>query len=808
MDKHLESDALSVDQSLTLPVEGMTCATCASRIEKVLGKMPGVHTAAVNLATEQANVDFDPETVTPQDISEAISRAGFSVPAQTADLMIEGMTCASCSGRVEKALAKVPGVVTASVNLATEEAHVAFTPALGGVVNLISAVEKAGFKARTLAENSQTEEEEALARRNRDDLFTFLLAAVFTVPLVAQMVWNLAGYDWMIPAVIQLIFATAVQFGGGARFYRASWGALRALTGNMDLLVVLGTTAAYGLSLYNTLFPYEGMHLYFEASAAVITLVLLGKWMESRAKRATTGAIRALMKLRPDSARVLRDGAEVEIPASLVESGDLVIVRPGERFPVDGEIIEGSSQVDESLITGESLPVPKNTGDPVTGGAINGEGLLRIRATTVGGDSVLSRIIQLVQGAQASKAPVQRLVDQIAAVFVPVVVVIAAFTLAGWWGISGDLGQGIINAVSVLVIACPCALGLATPTAIMVGTGTAASNGILIKDAEALERAHKIDTVVFDKTGTLTEGRPTVRQVKVADGIVEADLLGFAASAQQGSEHPLAKAVLDYAAEAKAGLTVVTGFNSLPGKGLRATVDGAVAVIGNRLLMAESGLDSGPLDETARAFEVQGQTVMWIGEEAPQKRLLGFIAVGDAVKPHARMAVEGLHRGGVKAVMLTGDNSRTAAAVAETLGVSRVLAEVLPDHKAEEINRLKEEGRTVGMVGDGINDAPALAAADIGFAMGTGTDVAMHTAGVTLMRGDPALVADAIGVSRATTRKIKQNLFWAFFYNVIALPLAAAGFLSPVIAGAAMALSSVSVVSNSLLLKRWRPQSE
>ncbi len=790
-------------RDLTLPVAGMTCVTCASRIEKVLGRLPGVDAASVNLAAEQASVTYDAGLLSAADIAAAVGGAGFSVLNRTVELAIEGMTCASCSSRIEKTLGKLPGVVSATVNLAAETATVSVMPGGLGIADIIAAVEKTGYgaKAGEQAEAGADEEEE-LARKSRKDLTVFAVSALLTLPLVAQMVWELAGVEWRISPLVQLALATPVQFWAGSRFYRAAWGALKAFSGNMDTLVAMGTSAAYGLSLYNTIIGAGG-DLYYEAGAAVITLILLGKWLESRAKRGTTAAIRALMNLRPETARVLRDGKEVEVPASAVASGDLVVIRPGERLPVDGIVEEGTSQMDESLITGESMPVPKTVGDAVTGGAVNGEGLLRVRATTVGAESVLSHIIKLVQGAQGSKAPVQKLVDRISGIFVPIVIFIATVTFLVWWSITGEYPTAIINAVAVLVIACPCALGLATPTAIMVGTGQAATAGILIKDAEALERAHGITSVVLDKTGTLTEGRPEVAEIYSVDGD-EAGLLRLAAGAQQGSEHPLARAVLAKAESDGAVLTPVQNFKSLPGKGLKARLNGRDLLIGNRLLMAESGVETTALEKRAASLETQGLTVMWVVEKSPAGRILGLIAVGDAVKPHAASAVARLRESGIETIMLTGDNARSAAAVAEKVGVDRVVAEVLPEHKANEIKRLKAENKTVAMVGDGINDAPALAEADIGFAMGTGTDVAMHTAGVTLMRGEPMLIADAISVSRATYNKIRQNLFWAFIYNLIALPLASMGYLSPVIAGAAMAMSSVSVVSNSLLLKRWR----
>ncbi len=795
------------ESRITLPVEGMTCATCASRIERVIGKLPGIEQASVNLATKHADVAYDPASVGPADITAAIVKAGFSVPPQSFEIAIDGMTCASCSGRVEKALGKLEGVREAQVNLATEKASISVETGVAGPADLIRAIEKTGFGASMVTgDDAQFAEEERQAKaRARHDLIVFAGSALLTAPFMVQMVAMLSGGGFDLSPTIQLLLATPVQFVAGARFYKPAWAALKAGTGNMDLLVVLGTSAAYWLSVAMMLLPELNTdgHLYFEAGAAVITLVLLGKLLENRAKRGTTAAIRALMDLRPETARVSREGTEVEVPATLVQSGDVVIVRPGERLPVDGEVMDGVSQCDESLITGESLPVAKGEGDPVTGGSINGEGLLRIRATTVGAQSALARIIALIQSAQATKAPVQRLVDRIAAVFVPAVVAVAAVTFTGWMLFSDvEAPIAIINAVTVLVIACPCALGLATPTAIMAGTGSAARFGILIKDAEALERAHRIDTVVLDKTGTITEGKPSVREVYAVDGDTDS-LIRLAASAQQGSEHPLAHAVLEYAPNDS--LKPLKTFKSHPGRGLEADLGDLALIIGNRRLMTEYDVAYEPLEAKCEEFEEAGATVMWIAETSPETRLLGLIAVGDAVKPGAAEAVKQLKTTGIEAVMLSGDNARSAAKVAADVGIDRVIAEVLPEDKAREVETLMEEGRTVAMVGDGINDAPALAAADVGIAMGTGTDVAMHTAGITLMRGDPALIAASIRISDATYNKIRQNLFWAFIYNVIGIPLAAAGLLSPVIAGAAMAMSSVSVVSNSLLLKRWRP---
>jgi Cu+-exporting ATPase len=732
---------------------------------------------------------------------EADERLGFNVA---------GMTCASCVSRVERALLRLPGVSEARANFASGKADVCFDPQRVSPLEIVQAVEKAGYEARLVEDEAGGEDEEAeLARNSRRQFILVAVAATLTLPLVLQMVVELFGISFMLPPLVQLALATPVQFVVGAGFYGAAGRALRAGSGNMDLLVALGTSAAYGLSLYGTLFPDAagGGHLYYEASAAVITLIMLGRWFEARAKRGTTAAIRALMNLRPETAHLLRDGVEVDVAAASVQSGDIVLVRPGERVPVDGTVVAGDSQIDESLITGESLPVGKGVGDAVAGGAINGEGLLRIEATTVGAESMLSRIIEMVQGAQASKAPVQRLVDQVSAVFVPVVVGISGVTLIGWLIASGDAPTAIINAVSVLVIACPCALGLATPTALMVGTGEAARIGILIKDAEALERAHRITDVVLDKTGTLTYGRPVVTDLVAAPGLEADAVLRIAASAQAGSEHPLGRAIINRAGESKLKLATIERFQALAGRGIDAVVEGRELRIGSRRLMEEEEIDISPLDEQAREIEAAGRTVVWAAEVMQPPRLLGFFGIGDEIRPRAREAIESLHRRGVRAIMLTGDNRYVAKAVAERLGVDEVLAEVLPEDKARKIEELREAGRIVAMVGDGINDAPALAAADVGIAMGSGTDIAMHTAGVTLMRSDPSLVADAIEVSSATYRKIWQNLFWAFIYNLIGIPLAAAGLLSPVIAGAAMAASSVSVVSNSLLLKRWRRRS-
>ena len=783
-------------QSFT--VDGMTCASCAARVEKALAAVPGVTSASINLATDMARVASS-QNVPLATLQAAVDKAGYAVAQREIDLNIAGMTCASCVGRVEKALLKVPGVLAASVNLATESARVKVTgDADAGV--LIAAIDQAGYEAKVPAASRASAPAAAPNRDGRKVAF----AAVLAFPLMLPMLLEWAGIHLMLPGWLQFALATPVQFYFGARFYKAGWKAARAGSGNMDLLVALGTSAAYGLSVYQWLTAGEILpHLYFEASAVVITLVLLGKWLESRAKRQTASAIRALQVLRPESARVRRDGVEIDLPVEQVKVGDLVVIRPGERVAVDGVVVEGASQVNESLITGESLPVDKHPGDKVTGGAINADGLLLVRTQAVGGETTLSRIIRLVEDAQAAKAPIQHLVDKVSAIFVPVVLVLALLTMLGWWFATGDLENAIINAVAVLVIACPCALGLATPTAIMAGTGVAARYGILIKDAEALEVAHAVNTVVFDKTGTLTVGKPALAALH-AHGIDDARLLQLAASIQRGSEHSLATAVLDAASARHIEPLPATALSALPGRGLAAQVDGLELKLGSTRLMQELHVDMAPLAAQALSLENTGNTISWL---ASGTQLLGLFAFSDQVKPNAQAAIAHLHSLGIRTVMLTGDNQGSADAVGKLLGIDTVAAKMLPADKTAKITALKGAGARVAMVGDGINDAPALAAADVGIAMSTGTDVAMHAAGITLMRGDPALVADAIDISRRTYSKIRQNLFWAFIYNMIGIPLAAFGLLNPMVAGAAMAFSSVSVISNALLLRRWTARS-
>jgi Cu+-exporting ATPase len=799
---------MNTETTLSLPVEGMTCASCVGRVEKALAKVPGVARATVNLATEAAALSLSQRVPTAA-LTAAVEKAGYAVPHDEAEMRIEGMTCASCVSRVERALLAVPGVLAATVNLATEQAHVSRVRGTAGAAELMAAVQKAGYAAHLL----NADQPAAPPSVSRDG-WKVALAALLSAPLVIPMLGDLFGRHWMLDGWLQWLLATPVQFWLGARFYRAGWKALRAGSGNMDLLVALGTSAAYGLSLW-LLWQADGAmaHLYFESSAVVITLVLLGKWLESRAKRQTSDAIRALQALRPETARVRRDGIDIDVPVAELAVGDLVVVRPGERVAADGRVEDGRSHVDESLITGESLPVAKQAGDRVTGGALNAEGLLLVRTQAVGAESTLARIVRMVESAQAGKAPIQRLVDQVSAVFVPVVVGLALLTLLGWGFATGDWSAGVLNAVAVLVIACPCALGLATPAAIMVGTGAAARRGILIKDAQALEIAHAVRVVAFDKTGTLTEGRPRLAAAEPAAdaGLTGDALVGLAAALAVRQRTPAGPRRCWQLRRSPWSRRAV---RALPGRGIAGVVDGQSLQLGSTRLMDESGVARGALEARALELQSEGRTVSWLAGrrgDAPW-RLLGLLAFGDTLKPGAAAAIATLRGLGLRTLMISGDNAGSANAVGRALGIDDVRAEVLPEQKAGLVATLRAEiaGRgKVAMVGDGINDAPALAAADVGMAMAGeqgGTDAAMQAAGITLMRGDPALVAQAIDISRRTSAKIRQNLFWAFFYNVVGIPLAAFGLLNPVVAGAAMAMSSVSVLTNALLLKRWRPK--
>ena len=789
-------------QRLTLPVGGMTCASCVRHVEKALGAVPGVARASVNLANEAATVEADGVLPSASALRAAVGAAGYEVPTETQRLAIEGMTCASCVARVEKALASVSGVIAASVNLASESAQVEAVRGAVTLRTLQDAVTAAGYTARALAGGAPAVAPDPAQGLRRDTILALVLAA----PLVAPMLAGLAGIELALPPWLQWLLATPVQFWCARRFYVAAFKALRARTGNMDLLVSIGTLAAYGLSLWLWLGAGHGVqnsaHLYFEAAAVVIALVLLGKWLEARARRRTSEAIRLLAALQPRTARVLREGTEREIALDDVHLGERVVVRAGERVPVDGIVRAGIAAIDESMISGESLPVDKQPGAHVVGGSLDTSGRLEIEVSALGADTVLAQIIRRVEDASASKAPIQRLVDRVAAVFVPIVLAVAALTFAGWLLAGAGWDSALLHAVSVLVIACPCALGLATPTAIIAGTGVAAQRGILIKDAEALERAHAVRTVVFDKTGTLTEGKPRVIAVEaVASGNADR-VLAFAAAVNQGSTHPLARAVR----EAARDVPDLADHEVVAGRGARARdAAGDEWLFGNARWMDELGADRSALAARAEALQAQGNTVSWLAHRSSaQPAIIGLVAFGDAPKAGAREAVQALHALGIETWMLSGDNAGAAGHVAEALGIRHVAANVLPGDKAARIAELQRARGVVAMVGDGINDAPALAAADVGIAMGSGTDVAMHAAGITLLRGDPRLVATALAVSRATVRKIRQNLFFAFVYNVIGIPLAAFGMLTPVIAGAAMAASSVSVVANALLLRRFK----
>ncbi|WP_339079994.1 heavy metal translocating P-type ATPase [Pseudomonas sp. TMP9] len=787
--------------SVDLPIAGMTCASCAGRVERALAKVADVASVSVNLASEHARIEAPAGSL--EQLVNAVSAAGYSVPSARVELAISGMTCASCAGRIERALAQQPGVLSVSVNLATERAQLQVLNA-GDITALLQAVSKAGYHASRIGD-SQTTQATAAKQLLRERWMLFLAIAL-TLPLVLPMLVAPFGLHWMLPAWAQFVLATPVQFIFGARFYRAAWSALRAKAGNMDQLVAIGTSAAYGLSLYQwAVTPANGMpHLYFEASAVIITLILLGKYLESRAKRQTSSAIRALQALRPERALRLRDGSEQWVALNELQLGDCIVVKPGERFPVDGLVAQGQSHADEALISGESLPQPKQPGDTVTAGAINGEGRLLIETTALGAETVLSRIIRLVEDAQAAKAPIQKLVDKVSRIFVPSVLLIALATLITWLALGAGIETALLNAVAVLVIACPCALGLATPTAIMAGTGVAARHGILIKDAEALEIAHSVNLVAFDKTGTLTSGSPRIAHLQAVDGDTT-HLLQLAGALQRGSEHPLAKAVLDECAEQQLTLAEVSDSKALAGRGIAGHIGERQLALGNKRLLEEHWLQNQTLVAQALEWEAEGRTLSWLMELAPRPQVLGLFAFGDTLKEGAAEAIAALSEQGIDSHLISGDNRGSVNAVAKALGITVAHAEVLPANKAEIITALKKDA-VVAMVGDGINDAPALAAADVGIAMGSGTDVAMHAAGITLMRGDPRLVADALDISKRTYNKIRQNLFWAFAYNLIGIPLAAAGLLNPMLAGAAMALSSVSVVSNALLLKTWKPQ--
>ena len=809
------------EQRVTFPITGMHCANCVATVERSLKKAEGVADVAVNFATEQATVTFDPTLVKPAELVHQVEDAGYGVVTARVELPITGMTCANCAATVERTLnRKVPGVVQANVNFASERATVEYVPGAASVADMIRAVEAAGYGVVQAAAQDQLEDVEAQARQAEiaDQTRKFWVGVIFALPLFLTSMardFGLLG-AWSHAAWVNWLFlalATPVQFYTGWDYYVGSYHALRNRTANMDVLVAMGSTVAYLYSLVVLFFPAAGQHVYFETSAVIITLIKLGKLLEARAKGQTGEAIRRLMGLRPKTARVVRDGVEIDVPIESVRVGDLVVVRPGERIPVDGIVVDGRSAVDESMLTGEPLPVDKGTGDEVIGATINKQGLLKFEATRVGAETALAQIIRLVQEAQGSKAPIQRLADRVAAVFVPAVILIALGTFVVWWVAGGDLTAAMIRLVAVLVIACPCALGLATPTAIMVGTGKGAELGVLFKNSEALETAHRLQVVVLDKTGTITVGKPTVTDVVTAgSGAESKDLvLRLAASAERGSEHPLGQAIVAEAEARGVALADPQDFEAIPGKGVRALVEGHTVLVGKPGWIEQEGIALGDLAAEIERLQAEAKTAMVVAVDGEPA---GVLSVADTLKEGSADAVAELHRLGLDVVMLTGDNRRTADAIAAQVGVDQVVAEVLPAEKAARIKELQVGNRMVGMVGDGINDAPALAQADVGIALGTGTDVAMETAGVTLMRGDLRTVPQALALSKATMRTIKQNLFWAFFYNVILIPVAAGALslvpwapaalrqLHPVLAAFAMAFSSVTVVSNSLRLRR------
>ena len=795
-------------RSSTLKIIGMTCAACAARIEKGLGKLPGVTKAVVNFAAETASVTYDPAQTGLKELAAKVTDLGYQVAPDKIEFQITGMSCAACSARIEKALNALPGVFNATVNLATERASVEYNGQELSFQQIQAKVKKLGYEAHDPTSAGDVDREKQLREAEvRGQRRRFALSATLSFPLLLGMILHMGGIlpdlaHILMNPYVQLALATPVQFFAGWPFYRGAWAALRNGSANMDVLVALGTSASYFFSIANLL--TGDPHLYFETSAILITLIILGKMLEAVAKGRTSEAIKALMGLQPKTARVVRDGGETDIPIEAVQVGDVIVVRPGEKVPVDGVIVEGDSTLDESMLTGESLPVDKKVGDSVAGATINKFGSFKFTATKVGKDTALAQIIRIVEAAQGSKAPIQRFADIVSGYFVPTVVALAVLTFLGWYFLfdPGNFTRALVNFTAVLVIACPCALGLATPTSIMVGTGKGAENGILIRGAEHLENAHRLTTIVLDKTGTITKGQPSVTDIRSLGGLSEMELLQLAARVEQSSEHPLAQAIVRHAQMHQLPLAAPSSFVAIPGQGVRATLGDQEILVGTRRLLQENGIDFAATISEIERLEQQGKTVMLV---AAGGEINGLIAVADTVKEDSAAAVAELQRLGLEVWMITGDNERAARAIASGIGIANVLAEVLPEHKAEKVAALKQEGKVVAMVGDGINDAPALATADVGFAIGTGTDVAIEAADITLMRGDLSGIVAAIRLSRATMRNIKQNLFWALFYNSLGIPLAASGYLTPVVAGAAMAFSSVSVVLNALRLKQFQP---
>jgi Cu+-exporting ATPase len=809
----MESSHNTDEEKAMLQITGMTCSACATRIEKGLTRMEGVTKANVNLALEQASVSYDPKQMDVEMIEQKITDLGYGTVKESMDFEITGMTCAACSTRIEKGLNRMVGVSQANVNLALETAHVVYSPGNVTVTDIIKKVELLGYKALPKREAKDTAE---LRKREIDrKKWMWIISSLLSLPLLWAMVGHFSFTSWIpVPALFmnpwfQLILATPVQFIIGGQFYIGAYKALRNGSANMDVLVALGTSAAYFYSLYLTIQSLSmgamehTVEMYYETSSVLITLILVGKWFEALAKGRSSEAIKSLMGLQAKSALVVREGEEMNISMEEVIVGDVIIVKPGEKVPVDGIVIEGISSVDESMLTGESIPIEKQAGDNVIGATLNKNGVLHIKATKIGKDTTLAQIIKVVEAAQGSKAPIQRIADVISGIFVPIVVGIAVITFLVWYfGVEqGQFASALEKAIAVLVIACPCALGLATPTSIMAGSGRAAEFGILFKGGEHLESAQGIEVVILDKTGTVTNGKPVLTDVIPVAPMIESSLLRMTAAVEKHSEHPLADAIVSGAKDRSKGLPlpVAKQFENIPGYGVIAWVDGRKMLVGTRMLMSENGIDIGSANEEMNTLEELGKTAMLVAVDG---KYAGIVAVADTIKETSKEAVKRLRDMSIEVIMITGDNDRTARAIAAQAGISMVLSEVLPEGKAEEVKKLQQSGKVIAMVGDGINDAPALATADIGMAVGTGTDVAMEAADITLMRGDLNAVADAIMMSRRTMSNIKQNLFWALAYNAIGIPIAALGFLAPWVAGAAMAFSSVSVVLNALRLQR------